>query len=148
MKRLGEYITEWISSGKNSNSKLRFPSGKMTVEKTAKWLKGLGVKEIPWKTFSQYGNNMNSVVLAPGELAFVCGPCMPGEVNIGTYWIAVLGNTSDSGTKCTQELCIWEDEEKGRLRTSGKDGIENIDMDTCIYLLVDMVSYPKKEIKL
>ena len=140
MKGLTEYITEWVSSGKNSKyHKLRFPLGEPTVEKTIEWLDKLGIEG------KSVDDNPDYPPVGPGKLTYLYGHC--GRLS-STHWIAVYNNLSGSGTEWTQELCIWMKDLYGNLTTNSKDTINDIDINTCIKLLEKMVIDPEKRIEL
>jgi hypothetical protein len=138
---MGEYITEYVSSGRNTNKYSSFPFNYITIEDTIEWLDNLGIKG-----FSYHEIDDDEPPVKPGEIVYYYGPC---ERISSTHWIAVYNNLGHSGKEWTQELCIWVKDKKWRLtNTRDLEPIEGDDMDKCIRLLDEMVNNPTKKIEI
>lgn len=137
---MGEYITEYVSSGRNRNDYTPFDGiQKPTVGSIANVLDGLGIKGF------SFDKNPDDPPVKPREIVYFYGPC---ETMGATHWIAVFNNLRHSGTEWTQELCIWVKDDKWRLTTVGEDPIVGYGMEKCMRLLDEMVNNPTKKIEI
>jgi hypothetical protein len=139
---MGEYITEYVSSGRNTKNKYYTSFSdipELTVEDAVKMLDDLGIRGFSWN------DTIDDPPVNPGEIVYYYGPCTRIS---STHWIALYNNLGHSGKEWTQELCVWVKENKWRLTTAKElEPIEGVGIKTCIRLLDEMLNNPKKKME-
>ena len=129
MKRLEEYITEYVSSGRG-NPKYRLPD--KDIDSVVDWLKMLDVDN-----FKKWDG---SVTYAPenGIVAEI-GPCRKSDR--GTFWVALCNNPN--GLK-RQRIVVRPYDKSEVALYSGH--IKEITFNEAIELMKEMISDPTKPI--
>jgi hypothetical protein len=130
MKRLEEYITEYVSSGRG-NPKKWTPS--KDIDSVVDWLKMLGVDD-----FKKWNG---SLTYAPtnGIIAEI-GPCRKNDK--GTFWVAIHNNPSSY--KDRQRIIARPYIESEVEYYKGH--IKEITFDEAMILMKEMISDPTKPI--
>lgn len=142
MRNLSEYISEAVSR----RSKVYVPEQGDSIEEIVELLQKQGV------TGRNYSVNLGAGTPPPGKLMYVVGTQKPG--NKKTYWVRLANNiehlVGGLTVRRSQVVIVRTEPGEKSIFTDGTtDGKEkDIDFDTAIDLMEEMVLDPKRPVRL
>lgn len=136
---LEEFIKEAVT-GKHSTRRRKYaPEYGATTGDIMEWLRNLGVtKEFRW--------DGTLFVPEPEEIVMELGPC---SIEPYTHWVKLMNNVKgQSGLRIQQGIVVRTKLKNSLFYLNQTAGKEEIDFDTAIDLMEEMVLDPKRPVRL
>lgn len=136
---LEEFIKESVTGKRSARRRKYGPEFGATASEIMEWLRNLGVtEEVRWD---------GTVFLPePDEIIMELGPC---RIEPETHWVKLMNNVKgQSGLRIQQGILVRTKLKNGLFYLNQTARKEEIDFDTAIDLMEEMVLDPKRPVRL